>query len=121
MRSQICRRNHVVDPLADSFPPRSRIETTRRIGSRPKLPRYQANVEYWGSSEVNPDQFHPRAICYFPSLVTFALPDRNIGVDATQARQHEFLRQKFTYVGASGSGRRTIGRRRTVDQEGKRK
>src|SRR6266436_5944146 len=96
----------------------SRIETTRRIGSRPKLPRYQANVEYWGSSEVNPDQFHPRAICYFPSLVTFALPDRNIGVDATQARQHEFLRQKFTYVGASGSGRRTIGRRRTVDQEG---
>ncbi len=112
---------HVVDPLADSFPPRSRIETTRRIGSRPKLPRYQANVEYWGSSGVNPDQFHPRAICYFPSLVTFALPDRNIGVDATQARQHEFLRQKLTYVGASGSGRRTIGRRRTVDQEGKRK
>jgi hypothetical protein len=77
------------------FPPRSRIETTRRIGTRPKLPRYQANVEYWGSSEFNPDQFHPRAICYFPSLVTFALPDRNIGVDATQARQHEFLRREL--------------------------
>jgi hypothetical protein len=66
-----------------------------RSDARPELPRYQANVEYWGSSEVNPDHFDPRAICCFPSLVTFALSDRNIGVDATQARQHEFLRREF--------------------------
>ena len=90
--------NPVVDPLADSFPPRSRIEPRGRSEARPELPRYQANVEYWGSSEVNPDHSDPRAICCFSSLVTFALSDRNIGVDATQARQHEFLRRDFFCV-----------------------